>query len=132
MADLAAHLVDVVLPHVPVRQWVLSLPHRIRFVLAYDPDRCREVRAIFVRGVLNWIKGRAKATGAPNGRGGAVCFLQRSDSGAQLHLRRGTRLQAGCGATPERGGVGRRATMNRKRRRAPGGAAEAAPEPLSV
>jgi hypothetical protein len=26
MADLAAHLVDAVLPHAPVRQWVLSLP----------------------------------------------------------------------------------------------------------
>ncbi|HYR95385.1 MAG TPA: transposase zinc-binding domain-containing protein [Candidatus Binatus sp.] len=28
MAELAAHLVDAVLPHVPVRQWVLMLPDR--------------------------------------------------------------------------------------------------------
>jgi hypothetical protein len=27
MADTAAHLVDRVFPEVPVRQWVLSLPH---------------------------------------------------------------------------------------------------------
>lgn len=27
MADTAAHLVDRVIPHVPVRQWVLSLPY---------------------------------------------------------------------------------------------------------
>ena len=72
VADLAAHLVDVVLPHVPVRHWVLSLPHRVRFVLAYDPHVCRDVRAIFVRGVLRWIQARARTTGAPNGRGGAV------------------------------------------------------------
>ena len=26
MADTAAHLIDRVFPHVPVRQWVLSLP----------------------------------------------------------------------------------------------------------
>jgi hypothetical protein len=34
MADLAAHLVDAVLPHAPVRQWVLSLPYRVRFLLS--------------------------------------------------------------------------------------------------
>ena len=34
MADLAAHLVDDVLPDVPVRQWVLSLPHRVRWLCA--------------------------------------------------------------------------------------------------
>ena len=28
MAERAAHLVDNVFPRVPVRQWVLSLPHR--------------------------------------------------------------------------------------------------------
>ena len=34
MADTAAHLCDDVLPHVPIRQWVLSLPFRIRYLLA--------------------------------------------------------------------------------------------------
>ena len=37
MADTAAHLVEDVLPHVPVRQWVLSFPHRLRYLLAYHP-----------------------------------------------------------------------------------------------
>jgi len=36
MADTAAHLVDRVLPEVPVRQWVLSLPFALRYRLAYD------------------------------------------------------------------------------------------------
>lgn len=36
MADTAAHLVDRVLPEVPVRQWVLSLPFGLRYRLAYD------------------------------------------------------------------------------------------------
>jgi hypothetical protein len=31
MADTAAHLVDRVLPEVPVRQWVLSLPFALRY-----------------------------------------------------------------------------------------------------
>jgi hypothetical protein len=30
-ADTVAHLVDRVLPEVPVRQWVLSLPWQLRF-----------------------------------------------------------------------------------------------------
>ena len=38
MADTAARLVDEVLPRVPVRQWVLSLPYEIRYRLAYDGE----------------------------------------------------------------------------------------------
>ena len=48
MVDTAAHLVERVLPDVPVRQWVLALPHRIRFLCAYDPT-CAAPCAIFVR-----------------------------------------------------------------------------------
>jgi len=36
MADTAAFLVDRVIPHVPVHQWVLSLPITLRYKLAYD------------------------------------------------------------------------------------------------
>jgi hypothetical protein len=38
MHDTAAHLVDRVIPQVPVRQWVLSLPRWARFLLARDPQ----------------------------------------------------------------------------------------------
>jgi Putative transposase len=43
MAERAAHLVDHVFPAVPVRQWVLTLPHRIRYLLAWDHVLCRAV-----------------------------------------------------------------------------------------
>ena len=36
MADTAARLTDEILPRVPVRQWVLSLPYEIRYRLAWD------------------------------------------------------------------------------------------------
>ena len=36
MADTAAHLVDRVLPDVPVRQWVLTLPFQLRAKVAFD------------------------------------------------------------------------------------------------
>ena len=35
MADTAAWLVDRVLPEVPVRQWVLTLPFPLRFRMAW-------------------------------------------------------------------------------------------------
>jgi len=49
MADTAAHLVDRVLPEVPVRQWVLSLPFALRYRLAYDALLTSAVLGVFVR-----------------------------------------------------------------------------------
>ncbi|MBM2849512.1 MAG: hypothetical protein HW418_2454 [Anaerolineales bacterium] len=43
MTERAAHLVDDVLPPVPVRQWVLTLPYRLRYLLAWttvSPGPC--------------------------------------------------------------------------------------------
>ncbi|GAB4119842.1 MAG: hypothetical protein Tsb0027_14570 [Wenzhouxiangellaceae bacterium] len=37
MADGAAWLVEQVLPHRPILQWVLSLPFPLRFMLATHP-----------------------------------------------------------------------------------------------
>jgi hypothetical protein len=34
MTERAAHLVDVMLPWVPVRRWVLTVPYRLRYQLA--------------------------------------------------------------------------------------------------
>jgi hypothetical protein len=39
MAEHAATLVDDLLPRVPVRQWVLTLPYRLRYRLAWDQGR---------------------------------------------------------------------------------------------
>lgn len=46
MAERAAHL-DHVFPAVPVRQWVLSLAHRLRYILAWDHGLCRAVRSMW-------------------------------------------------------------------------------------
>ena len=35
MSDTAAYLVDHVIPYVPTRQWVLSLPFKLRYRVAY-------------------------------------------------------------------------------------------------
>jgi hypothetical protein len=38
MAESAALLVDEVFPKVPIRQWVLSFPFQLRFLLARHPE----------------------------------------------------------------------------------------------
>ena len=48
MTERAAHAVDAVLPRVPVRQWVLSLPHWLRYLLAWDHGLCRAVLGVDV------------------------------------------------------------------------------------
>jgi Transposase zinc-binding domain len=77
MAEAAAHLVDHVLPEVPIRQWVLSLPHPVRFLVARDAKLCREVRGIFIRAVQSFYCRRARDAGLPQGRCGAVVYTQR-------------------------------------------------------
>ncbi len=43
MTERAAHLVDEVLPRVPVRQWVLTVPYRLRYRMAFDHGLSRAV-----------------------------------------------------------------------------------------
>jgi hypothetical protein len=77
MSERAAHLVDRVFPEAPARQWVLSLPHRLRYVLAWDHELCRAVTGVFVRAVLASLRRRARQTGVSGGRSGAVAIIQR-------------------------------------------------------
>ena len=87
MADTAAWLVDRVIPEqAPVRQWVLSLPYRLRVLCAYDADACALVRRVLVRAVSGFYEGRARRLGLPRPRTGAVAFVQRFDSGLRLNL----------------------------------------------
>lgn len=86
MTDIAAHLVDHVIPAVPVRQFVLSLPHRLRYLLAYNHERCTAVLAILIRVLLQFYRSRAHSRGVHGGRTGSVTFIQRFGSAANLNL----------------------------------------------
>ena len=86
MAERAAHMVDHVFPDVPVRQWVLSLPFRLRYQLAWDHDLCRAVVAVFLRAVLGWLRRRARLNGVDDGRGGAVAVIQRFGGALNLNI----------------------------------------------
>jgi len=87
MADTAAHLVDRVLPEVPVRQWVLSLPFALRYRLAYDAPLASAVLGAFVRTVFGSLRRRSrKQWGVAGGRCGAVTFVQRFGDALNLNV----------------------------------------------
>jgi len=49
MAETAAHLVEQVIPHVPVRQWVLSFPIPLRHLFATHPQLLSPVLQVIHR-----------------------------------------------------------------------------------
>jgi ribosomal protein S27E len=51
MVETAALLVDDVLPRQPVRQWVLSLPFALRYLLATRPEVITQVLGIIYRAI---------------------------------------------------------------------------------
>ena len=82
MVETAAHLADHVFPRLPVRQWVLSVPKRLRYPL--ENDRAIETLAlrIFLSVVEQALCRACRAAGSDS-RIGAVAFLHRF--GALLH-----------------------------------------------
>ncbi len=85
MADTAARLTDEVLPKVPVRQWVLSLPYEIRYRLAWDGVLVSDLLAVFLRVVYGWYRRQAQRQGFADGRCGSVTFVQRFGSALNLN-----------------------------------------------
>jgi len=77
MSQTAARLVDHVIAHVPVRQWVLTLPIPLRVLLSAQPELVIQVLQVVQRVVTRHLPDRAglKAT---EGHGGAVTLIQRS------------------------------------------------------
>jgi hypothetical protein len=86
MADTAAHLVDRVFPHVPVRQWVLSLPFALRYRLAYDSEMVTAALAVFIRALFGAYRRMARDYGIDQTQCGAVTFVQRFNSALGLNL----------------------------------------------
>ena len=85
MAQTAAHLVDHVIPRVPVRQWVLSLPIPLRLLLAAQPKLVTPVLQVVQRAITRFLldKARLKADRAASG---AVTLTQRFGSAANLNI----------------------------------------------
>jgi hypothetical protein len=86
MTERAAHLVDAVLPWVPVRQWVLTVPYRLRYQMAWNHGLSRAVLRVYTRVLLDVYTRGARARGVPGGRTGSVTVVQRAGSGLNVNL----------------------------------------------
>jgi hypothetical protein len=92
MAQTAAHLVDHVIPPMPVRQWVISVPKRLRGMLADRPNAIAALTKIFLDEIerLLCVCAAAGVTsaapGAAHPRLGAISFLHRFGSALNHHV----------------------------------------------
>ncbi len=85
MSQTTAHLVDHVIPHVPVRQWVLSLPIPLRVLLAARPVLITPVLPVVQRLVTRHLLATAGLS-AVEGHGGSVTLIQRFGYSANLNI----------------------------------------------
>jgi len=92
MAQTAAHLVDRLIPPVPVRQWVISVPKRLRCFLADRPSAVAALTRIFISRVERLLCTAAGSTrdghrpSEARPRLGAVSFLHRFGSALNHHV----------------------------------------------
>jgi len=85
MVETAAHLTDHVLPRVPSRQWVLSVPKHVRYLFRHESDTVGAVLRIFMRALETAL--RQKSPGAPAAsRFGAVAFVHHFGSSLNPHV----------------------------------------------
>ncbi len=88
MAQMAAHLVEQVLPWVPTRQWVVSVPIPLRYWMASSQHLTAKVHTIIRTTIGQYYvnqavtQGHERATVHP----GSVTFIQRFGSALNLHV----------------------------------------------
>ena len=85
MTAHAAQLVEAVLPRVPVRQWVLTLPYRLRYRLAWDHGLTRAVLGAYARVLQDFYRRWADPHGGA-ARTGMFTVIQRFGSGMHLNV----------------------------------------------
>lgn len=86
MAALTRHIMDSELPHVPMRQWVLSLPYPLRYRLAYDQSLCTAVHRVLAHALRLEFRRLAKRRGHADAQTGSVTFVQRHGGGLNVHF----------------------------------------------
>jgi len=85
MADSAALLVDDILPHQPMRQWLLSVPFLLRFLFASKPKIMTRALAIVYRTIATQLTRKAGFT-KPTAQTGVLTLIQRFGSALNLNI----------------------------------------------
>jgi len=85
MVATAAHLADQVLPDLPLRQWVLAVPKRLRYFMERDANLQGAALRLFLRAVESCLRARSPCADTA-ARLGAVAFIHRFGSSLNAHL----------------------------------------------
>ncbi len=89
-ADTAVHLEERVLPAVPIRHWICSLPWGLRALAGYDRRLCALIASAFVGELSRSLKRRAKKElrlpSIADAHPGAVAAVQRTDGALRLNV----------------------------------------------
>src|SRR5262249_1626217 len=88
MAQTAAHLVEQVIPWVPTRPWVVSVPIPLRYWTASSPDLTAKVHTIIRTTIGQYYINQAVTRGVPRDKGhpGSVTFIHLFGSALQLNV----------------------------------------------
>lgn len=86
MAEAAAHLVDEVFPPQAMRQWVVSFPYQLRFLMAKHPKVMTEMLRITYRAIETHLIKKAGLKRSSKARAGAVTFVQRFGGSLNLNV----------------------------------------------
>jgi hypothetical protein len=88
MAQQAAHLVEQVIPWVPTRQWVVSVPVPLRYWMAPSRALTAQIHTIIRRTIGQYYINQAVKQGAIRDRvqPGSVTFVQRFGGSINLNL----------------------------------------------
>lgn len=85
MAECAKLLADELFPARPVRQWVLSFPYPLRYLLASRPRTVASVLGVAYRAIARWLAGKA-GHARREAHSGAVTLIQRFGSALNLNI----------------------------------------------
>src|SRR5256712_11594279 len=88
MAQTAGHLVEQVIPWVPVRQWVVSVPMPLRYWMAASQDLTATVHTIIRTTIAQYYVNQAVTRGMERQKvqPGSVTFIQRFGSALNLNV----------------------------------------------
>jgi len=90
MADTAVQLEQRVLPAVPIRHWIGSLPWGLPALLGYDRRLCAQVVGAFAQELMRSLRQRAKRLlgvgSVALAHTGAVAAIQRTDGAMRLNV----------------------------------------------
>jgi hypothetical protein len=69
-----------------MRQWVLSVPFKVRYLTAFDAQLCTEVLQTFLNTLFSWQRLRARRIEIQGVKTGAVTVIQRFGSALNLNV----------------------------------------------